>query len=284
MLFGEFPPRVAVRRIKRFHQFSLDAPVTAVTWWLLLDEAFPAGPAHSPAVPATLGLVVWAIYLWDRAIEPPLEPGAVLEIPDRKRFARDHRGVVVGLAAAVLVGAAGAAASLPSSIWLQGGIIGLFTVGYFFLFRRLDGAGVLPYKETLIGGCFAAGVGLPYSAPDWREVAVLIVFGGLCTGNCLLISLAERDYDRRTDRTAWFVRRERRSGLGGYWIAAMMAVALLPFIGTPALIWVPLAAAVAGLWGIEKNLARLGEGVPAMADAALWLPAAAGLIIAHAVR
>ena len=146
---------------------------------------------------AALCLAVWSIYLLDRLLDQPAEGKPV---PARKRLGRKQGTLLRILALAAIFSALVFATQLGTSIWIQAGIIAALTALYFLLFRILGKRTRIPAKEILIGSCFAAGIGLPFSwPPDTVKLGGLFLFGTLCTVNCLLISRVEAHFDKQSE-------------------------------------------------------------------------------------
>lgn len=174
----------------------LDAPLVAIAWQWLFAETF-AVPV-SAGSRATLFLTAWLIYLADRwgDVSSSLHPAMPTSL--RQRFCFRHRKAwraaiaIVGSADGILVGTL-----LDARTVAVGAAVGGVALGYLILnHRRSDLWRVLPVKEALIGFLFATGVmvalvkGLTLDLlPAW------VLFGGVCTLNCISIAVWERELD-----------------------------------------------------------------------------------------
>ena len=165
---------------------SLDAPAVAVVWQLFL--AADAGVPVPPVATVVLGLVVWGVYLADRAFDAAGGDAG----SDRHRFAARNRTAQVAISGiAFLVAGALALGFLPR-IYLEVGAAVAFGTGAYLiavhLGRRLLGAGA---KELSVGVVFAAGVSVPLAVgggPGREWLPGAVAFAGLCALNCLLIA------------------------------------------------------------------------------------------------
>lgn len=167
---------------------ALDAPVVAAAW-----QRFLAGVAGSPVslgATVALGLIVWGVYLGDRALDAMR--GA--NTSDRHRFAARHATALVRVsAAALLAGAAVAVLTLPIRYLCAGALVAAGTGVYLVAVHAARGAALKgTAKVVLVGAMFAAGVAIPLAAEgtvpvrDWLPGCA--AFAGLCALNCALIA------------------------------------------------------------------------------------------------
>ncbi len=169
----------------------LDAPAVAAAWQLHLCGGLdPRSPAATTAV---LALVVWGVYLADRAFDASRPE---LSRVDRHAFARRHRPVfLIAAAAALGVAAVVALASVPAATLTAGLAVAAATGVYLLVVHALPQAATLGVKELAVGVVFAAGVGLPIlAAPEPLTPAIgfsLLGFAALCVLNCSLITFWE---------------------------------------------------------------------------------------------
>lgn len=170
---------------------SLDAPIIAVVWQRFF--ACVAGLRVPVATSIALAMAVWSLYLIDRQ----LDAREVSRLQtDRHRFARDHPRLIARLAALGLYFGTTSAFLLPRSHLFIGVLIAALALGYFagvHLLRIPDRFAGL--KELCVGLVFSAGIAIPViaasSRTDWNWIPGVAAFAGLCSLNCLLISLWE---------------------------------------------------------------------------------------------
>ncbi|CAA9551754.1 MAG: hypothetical protein AVDCRST_MAG86-1487 [uncultured Truepera sp.] len=172
---------------------SLDAPLIAVVWQLLLSRSLGATLAwpHS----ALLGVAVWLIYSADRWLDG-LELGEHART-ERHRFYVRHRRAVLGVWSGVSVGALGGGfIVLTRPELFAAGLLASLMLGYF-LSRHASDPAAHP-KETQIGLFFALGVAfLPglNGAPLIPLATFAVLFAVLIFLNCALIARWEGDLD-----------------------------------------------------------------------------------------
>lgn len=167
---------------------ALDAPLVAVLW-----QRFLAGAAGAPVpVGATvaLGLIVWGVYLADRALDAARGARA----SDRHRFAARNALPLVRLSvAALFAGTAVAGLTLPVRYLCLGTLVAAGTGAYLLAVHAARGAALKgAAKVVLVGALFAAGVALPLVAdgtvPVREGLPGCAAFAGLCALNCALIA------------------------------------------------------------------------------------------------
>ena len=165
---------------------ALDAPVVAVAWQLFLADAAHVAVPHVAAL--VLGLVVWGVYLVDRAGDA----AAGADGSDRHRFAARHpiAQMAVGCVAFAAAGAL-ALVTLSQDYLEAGAAVAAGTAAYLVAVhvgRRLLGPGT---KELSVGVVFAAGAAIPLAAdggPVGEWLPGVFAFAGLCWLNCVLIA------------------------------------------------------------------------------------------------
>lgn len=172
---------------------SLDVPLIAVVWQLLLSRSLGATLVwpHS----ALLGVAVWLIYSADRWLDG-LELGHHART-ERHRFYVRHRHAVLrvwsGVGAAALVGGA---TVLTRPELLATGLLGGLMLGYF-AGRHASDPAAHP-KELHIAFIFALGVVFLPSlngAPLLPLATFALLFAVLIFLNCTLIARWEGDLD-----------------------------------------------------------------------------------------
>jgi hypothetical protein len=239
---------------------ALDAPVVAVAWQLLLADA--AHVAVPVAAAVVLGLVVWGVYLADRALDAA---GGVAR-SDRHRFAARHPTAQVAVGCAALA-AAGALAllTLPFDYLEVGAAVAAGTAAYLVAVhagRRLLGPGA---KELSVGVVFAAGAAVPLAAagrPVGEWLPGVVAFAGLCWLNCALIARWEEPV---TAPPRWVIAAAAFATLAA--LGAPREVASAVFLGAAALV-----ALHAGRAAVPVRVARV------LADVALLSPLAAAVL------
>lgn len=164
------------------NKLSLDAPLIAVVWQDCLSRAYSI--ALTPAERITLALTVWVIYLADRFLDIRAAGG----VPDspahicqggRRQLTRSF--LCLALFADLVV----AWEWLPRNLLLNGGILSLLVLAYWWLFSsyRLGST----WKTLAASAIFTAGV---FAAPWAQTPSVARHFGppflafvGLCFAN-----------------------------------------------------------------------------------------------------
>lgn len=173
---------------------SLDAPIVAVIWQFALAWHFDAPlPWRFPVV---LGLTIWLIYVADRSLDAlKLSPDtpATWRHTVYRRYYRVFLWLALPVACSVvLMGVL--EFSRREQLWGSG--ILLLVIIYGVALHRQTAGSLL--KEVWIGGVFALGVTLPLwlSAAGWELFFFTLMFGVLCTANCLFIAIWEAPIDR----------------------------------------------------------------------------------------
>ncbi|HEY2821300.1 MAG TPA: hypothetical protein VGJ06_09690 [Candidatus Acidoferrum sp.] len=281
---------------------SLDAPMVAIAWALVFARL---SGVHLPCAEiAALGLVVWLIYTVDRlldgqsvAISGWRSSAGAFGSPLRQRhvFHRSHAWViafVAGIVAAVtaiLVATQIGERVLGLAVPL--GLILVLYMAWVHLGRGRVLAG-LP-KEVAVGGVFAAGVALPawsrLGGRRWEFFLLAILFGAVCTLNCVAIEEWERV--RGSGRGVGlgaqgfgFAATEFGSGKFAAVLAACAAL-MTPVVRLRGEFSVIGAAiAVSAILILIFDLARMrfsAEALRVLVDVALLLPAVVILVFVH---
>jgi len=185
---------------------GLDAPLVAVAWQFFFAKAFQLKIPTSNYL--VLGLIVWVIYSADRLLDAR-RLGAPEVASARHRFYRDRFWImlpltVIGLMLAVVA----VLMVLPEALLYCGVVVFLFVIVYFIHRLWVEGPMlvVIP-KEIFSGMVFAIGTTLTGYAwsndiPDALYSPEVLWFGGLCSLNCMAISVWERNADAGNDGNA----------------------------------------------------------------------------------
>lgn len=215
------------------HLLSLDAPLVAAAWQLLLARSVAPIPAVQTWV---LALTVWLIYAVDRVLDG-MRKSDGYEAP-RHRFAREFRRPLLAAVVVVLAVDLTLAIGYLEPVRLERGLLlaGMVGVHFFFTHRR---GGAFP-KELWISLVFAAGVWLPalVSAPGIWTAVEAALFAALCFWNCVAIEAWELPSGRLPRWhavTRWMAPRLRGTAAGMALMgAAMFAVTHHPIAGAEA--------------------------------------------------
>lgn len=217
------PQKVRISPLAWMNAICLDAPLVAVCWLWLFAATFKA--PVSAAEMAALFLTAWLIYLADR-LGDCVSVNVRRATSFRQRFCVKHRRawlVVVGVVA--VVDATVVATQLGSGVLMIGAAVALLAIAYLLTNQLRPGAWrVLPGKELAIGVLFAAGTIVPI-ALHLPSAAVLpwLLFGALCTLNCISIAVWERwldDAQRRISIATAFPR------VSGFLLPALVVLAV----------------------------------------------------------
>jgi hypothetical protein len=178
---------------------GLDAPAVAVAWQWLFARVF--GAELPPAFHFILGLSVWCVYLADRLYDAARSDERA-DQTDRLRFTRRHFAALSAITvAACAVNLFLIIRHVPRPL-MASGLITAGLLGLYYLIRlnattRL--ASAVP-REILCGMIFGLGcVIAPHaflptdSGPAFLVSAILL--GLVCSANCVLISLWEKEED-----------------------------------------------------------------------------------------
>jgi hypothetical protein len=177
---------------------GLDAPVVAVAWQWLFARVFGA---DLPAVfHLILGLSVWCVYLADRLYDSIRAP-SIGSQTDRLGFTQRH------FAGLLCVALTAAVANLfliiryvPRSLILTG-LITAALLGVYYLIRLKGNARLASAapREILCGMIFGLGCVIAPHAflakGGWDYSFAAILLGFVCSANCILISVWEKEED-----------------------------------------------------------------------------------------
>jgi hypothetical protein len=187
--------------LARWHLLSLDAPTVAALWtWFIAAS----NQIHLPLSSAlAMALAVWTLYAADRLMDArtlDTAPHLFADLEPRHYFHHRHRTLfLTGILLASIALALLLPRLEPAAIRLYL-ILGAFVFGYFVLIHVTRSAHRLP-KEIAVGICFAAATFIPTVArhPDLRLALVppALLFGALCSLNCLYIYAWEHTHHRR---------------------------------------------------------------------------------------
>lgn len=157
---------------------SLDAPIVAVLWLLLLGAVLHVRvPASDTAV---LAMAVWLIYVADRILDSFRESERVPLAP-RHQFYREYRAAFALPFCAVLLLAAWMTWTKLDERTLRGGVALAAIVAAYFGVVHLAGNKAQAWfpKELAVAGLFCAGTCLPVVTRIGKpSAAELAVFGG----------------------------------------------------------------------------------------------------------
>ena len=186
---------------------GIDAPMVAVVWQYFFACNFSVKILGSNYL--TLFFVVWVIYSVDRLLD-----ARMLKRPDEAslrhlfyhsnyRIALVFTGILIVLTTLLCL------CLLPMELIKTGSFVGAFVVVY--LLHQIWAKGpmmiIIP-KEVFIGMVFAVGAtltGHTWSGefiPDAFFSPSVIIFGVLCSMNCIAISVWERSHDVENDLNA----------------------------------------------------------------------------------
>lgn len=259
----------------------LDAPLVAVSWSVLLARS-AGGLVHWPNQTG-LFCAVWWIYLADRLYDVRKSSGQERHSL-RHRFAERHRKLLAG---AIILATLGGIASAPFLKGIDWRIVAALVLGvtiYFFLFRLMKHLEILraaPLKEISIGFCFAISVFLTAGVEITQaSIGILVSLSILFLANCLLISMAEREEDAKTDPAAFFSQPgkwpERALGAVFFlcWILVIGAVMRSSSLSPEAkrVIGISYGLALGGLVVIRSKMETLMTVSQPLADAVLLSP------------
>tara|TARA_B100000579_G_C22644478_1_gene763056 strand:- start:56 stop:934 length:879 start_codon:yes stop_codon:yes gene_type:complete len=185
---------------------GLDAPIIAITWQKLFANSFNTKIPVSNYV--TLFFVVWVIYSVDRLMDSK-SLGNKKTAASRHRFYFKHFRLML-LITLICSGYAGylCFAVIPFEMLKTGLVVSPFVLVYL-LHRKWSRGPILVVfpKEIFVGLVFAIGATLPGHVwagdiPEAFLSSPVIVFGVLCSMNCIAISVWERDSDYQNDSSA----------------------------------------------------------------------------------
>lgn len=257
---------------------GLDAPVVAVSWQCLLAMSF--GIELPVVIHLVLGLSVWCVYLADRLVDV-FRIKANGADTERHGFTRKHFVKLIVLLA--FLGATNLVLIIrfvPLNLIITGCITAALLAVYYLI--RLGFVGkrgsIIP-REILCGMLFALGTAIgPYAfAPDqfdsFQYFLPVAFFGLICSANCILISIWEREVDiASNDRSMATTRLRLIPQLSFFLICLAMISGVLAFIGA----WQPFLAtslAALAMFIMLKFEHRLSSSLQrALVDALLLTP------------
>jgi hypothetical protein len=172
----------------------LDAPVVAVAWQWLFASAFGAVVALPNRL--ALFLTAWLIYLADRFADCASVPAGAPTSARQRFCAKRHSIWIVSIVLLAIIDSI----ICLTLIERRTRVIGSAVAGAITIYLVLNHfAGWiwqrLPIKEMVIGFLFAAGTIAAINCTEFRFAVSAILFGILCSLNCLSISVWERDLD-----------------------------------------------------------------------------------------
>lgn len=178
---------------------GLDAPAVAVAWQWLFARVFGA---ELPAVfHLILGLSVWCVYLADRLYDSTCAPSSGTQT-DRLGFTRRHFTALVCIALTAGVANLFLIIRYVPRPLIVTGLITAGLLGVYYLIRLKGNArlaSALP-REILCGmifglGCVIAPHEFLATSGGWDYVLATILLGLVCSANCILISVWEKEED-----------------------------------------------------------------------------------------
>lgn len=221
--------------------------MVALVWHVAFARFF--GVSVDVVAAALLGLAVWVIYVADRL----LDTAQVHEPEETVRHAfhaRYRRGFLVGILVALIV-AAVLTIQLERRLLIFGALMVGVSVSYGGLVHRRV---VRVPKEVLCGAVFSVGVLAPLFVVPVPWVS-MILFGAVCTANCMVISSAEGEIQENCRR----------------WIGLSILLLAIASFFVGALIQLAMAASFVGL--LVLHVVRLPkETTRVLADVVLLTP------------
>lgn len=223
-----------------WHLLSMDAPTVALCWTAFTASA--AGLRLPVVSEVAMWLAVWTLYAADRLFDTRHlatgeSCGADL-MEARHLFHSRYRGSFwVGIVVSLL-GLCVLLPMLPAATLRLFAVEGVLMAGYFAAVHSASGSrrsentrdGRLP-KELLVGPFFAAAVFIPTISrrPELRLglLPLAVLFGGLCSLNCLSIFAWERPRSVTAPvGTGWAV--HRLETLTWLFVGLSVGIGLLP--------------------------------------------------------
>lgn len=250
---------------------SLDAPLVALTWQILLARATPAAlPWQAPVL---LFASVWLVYVLDRCLDARQLTLRRAATP-RHRFYVRYARWFSWLAGGVFAGCVGVSVTLEPRLLLVGSTTALLTGLYLAFIHFAKVAQHIP-KELQIALVFSLGVHVALSPWSISQLVSGGLFALLCFLNCAFIAFWERAADtqqaqRSLARTHPSVRP----------LLHALALALIGISGISALllpdmlaVWVCLGLSGALLLLLEQRRHQLSTRLlRVLADAVLLTP------------
>ncbi len=178
---------------------GLDAPAVAVAWQWLFARVFDSD--LPPVFHLILGLGVWCVYLADRIYDSTHAP-LIGSQTDRMSFTQRHFAALICVAIiTAFVNLFLIISYVPHALFLTG-LITAGLVGVYYLIRLKGNPrlmSVMP-REILCGMIFGLGCAIAPHAfitnsggSDYFFATIL--FGLVCSANCILISVWEKEED-----------------------------------------------------------------------------------------
>ena len=240
---------------------GLDGAAVAVAWQWLFARTFDAN--LPPVFHLILGLSVWCVYLTDRLYDATRCPNSGTAT-DRLRFTKRN---FVALSAVTIVAALAnlflIMRHVPAHL-MTSGLVTAGLVGIYYLIRLKGSArlaSAVP-REILCGMIFGIGsVIAPHAflPPGGGSGFILpaLLLGLVCSANCVLISLWEKEEDIAVNDLSMATQPSR----------------ILPHIGNAinALILLASAMAIFGSWRIHLALAVSALALRLMLDSEDYL-------------
>ena len=259
---------------------SIDAPVVAVLWQLLLARV--AGIDLGWAGPAVLALSVWLAYAADRWIEGWRLDAGVIRTP-RHHFYKEHRWPVAVLWIVALAADIAIAFVNLTARDIAAGFVLIVAVAMYLLSHQLvhrHRAWRAP-KELCVAALLSGGavVFLTETPRPADLMMPLALFALLCFTNCALISVWEREVDRAHGQTSLALGNADHEGLirqMPLMITALAAVAAVLDAGAARDAALSAMASALLLALVDRVEARAGrQPARVLADIALMTPAVA---------
>lgn len=278
---------------------SLDAPLVAMLWQWTFARA--SGVALPVMAHVLLGVAVWVVYAGDRLLDAArLDESRPATA--RHRFYRRHWKIfLAGVIAAGGFGAMKALYSIPEALAVRGIFLAMLVASYFlYLARARRSRRIVIPKEILCGVLFALGTNLSTefykstSAAEGSGVLQRFVFEGalalegagspraliymaLCSMNCAVIAVWERNADEAQDAAAWTQFRpsfEVSFSVSFLLLTAVsLGLAVMSRGSSVALVYGCMAASALALRALESRATRFSpSALRALADVALLTP------------
>lgn len=179
---------------------SLDAPLVAMAWLYVFAQTWRLG-YHPWEAYASLGLVVWIIYVSDRLLDASLAGGINAKLEPRHRFHVQHqRFFHVGLLFAGITVVALVVLRMPMAIYQHTLFGGVMVAGFFGLsmLSSQDPAETPHTKNIFAGITFAFGTAMTahiyryeYNLGDMLMSREFLCFAVLCVLSISAIDLWE---------------------------------------------------------------------------------------------
>ena len=185
---------------------GLDAPFIAIVWQKLFADSFNVKLPLSNYL--TLFLVVWVIYSVDRLMDARSLRSKETASLRHRFYLKYFRLLFFITGSCFLCASYLCLAVIPLEMLKIGLAISPFVLVYL-LHRKFSTGPMLAVvpKEIFVGLVFAIGATLPGHVwagdiPEAFLSSSVIVFGVLCSMNCIAISVWERDSDYQNDSSA----------------------------------------------------------------------------------